>query len=223
MSLHNSALFAMEADPGAGFKKLNFLISSGNFPPETFGNLLLLYCAPAHQFYDLAADVMAENPAYCQELLSKVGGTLFVSVGWGWGGESCAVQAPTAACSPCTLLLSQPTQELRGVEAPALTAVCLPHVPPLLVLPPPTGAARVPGGCRAAWQPAGRGLAAVGRPGRAPHGGAARVDQAHPGRAAVAGQWGGTGRHPAVRRRAGCIHPRWGVGGQEVVRVVGCA
>jgi hypothetical protein len=76
----------MEADPGAGFKKLNFLISSGNFPPETFGNLLLLYCAPAHQFYDLAADVMAENPAYCQELLSKVGGTLFVSLGGGGGG-----------------------------------------------------------------------------------------------------------------------------------------
>ena len=31
-------------------------------PQETFGNLLLLYCKPEHGFYDLAADVMAENP-----------------------------------------------------------------------------------------------------------------------------------------------------------------
>jgi tetratricopeptide repeat protein 30 len=72
VTLHNSALIHMSTDPGPGFKKLNFLISSGNFPAETFGNLLLLYCAPGHQFYDLAADVMAENPEYCQELLSKV-------------------------------------------------------------------------------------------------------------------------------------------------------
>ena len=29
------------------------------FPPETFGNLLLLYCK--YEYYDLAADVLAEN------------------------------------------------------------------------------------------------------------------------------------------------------------------
>lgn len=62
----------MEKDPGLGFKKLNFLLSSGNFPPETFANLLLLYCAPQHGFLDLAADVMAENPGYCSTLLTKV-------------------------------------------------------------------------------------------------------------------------------------------------------
>lgn len=72
MTLHNMALVHMDKSPGAGFKKLNFLISSGNFPPETFANLLLLYCAPQHGFLDLAADVMAENPDLCATLLSKV-------------------------------------------------------------------------------------------------------------------------------------------------------
>lgn len=62
----------MDKAPGVGFKKLNFLLSSGTFPPETFANLLLLYCAPQHGFLDLAADVMAENPDYCSTLLSKV-------------------------------------------------------------------------------------------------------------------------------------------------------
>jgi tetratricopeptide repeat protein 30 len=42
-----------------GFKKLNFLLSNPPFPPETFGNLLLLQCK--YQYYDLAADVLAEN------------------------------------------------------------------------------------------------------------------------------------------------------------------
>jgi hypothetical protein len=66
------ALVSMERDPGAGFKKLNFLLGSGAFPRETFANLLLLYCAPQHGFFDLAADVMAENPGYCSSLLDKV-------------------------------------------------------------------------------------------------------------------------------------------------------
>lgn len=42
MSLHNSALINMDVDPTGGFKKLNFLLQSPPFPPETFGNLLLL-------------------------------------------------------------------------------------------------------------------------------------------------------------------------------------
>jgi tetratricopeptide repeat protein 30 len=63
----------MEKDPAAGFKKLNFLLGSGHFPPETFANLLILYCAPQHSFLDLAADVMAENPGYTDSLLSRVG------------------------------------------------------------------------------------------------------------------------------------------------------
>lgn len=51
----------MDEDPEGGFKKLNFLLQSPPFPPETFSALLLLYCKPQHGFYDLAADVMAEN------------------------------------------------------------------------------------------------------------------------------------------------------------------
>eukprot|EP00899_Mesostigma_viride_P015377 jgi/Mesvir1/23840/Mv10645-RA.1 len=61
VTLHNQALVHMDADPTAGFRKLNFLLQNPPFPPETFGNLLLLYCKPQHAFYDLAADVMAEN------------------------------------------------------------------------------------------------------------------------------------------------------------------
>jgi tetratricopeptide repeat protein 30 len=72
VTLHNLALVHMGSAPGAGFKKLNYLISSGSFPPEAFANLLLLYCAPQHGFLDLAADVMAENPDLCVSLLSKV-------------------------------------------------------------------------------------------------------------------------------------------------------
>ncbi|KAH9548938.1 hypothetical protein CY35_11G113200 [Sphagnum magellanicum] len=61
ITLHNQALMNMDTDPTAGFRKLNFLLQNPPFPPETFGNLLLLYCKPCHGFYDIAADVMAEN------------------------------------------------------------------------------------------------------------------------------------------------------------------
>eukprot|EP00955_Chlamydomonas_euryale_P016717 178293-Chlamydomonas_euryale.AAC.1 len=44
VSLHNTALLNMDEDPTNGFKKLNFLLSNPPFPPETFANLLLLYC-----------------------------------------------------------------------------------------------------------------------------------------------------------------------------------
>ncbi|KAI8470715.1 MAG: flagellar associated protein [Monoraphidium minutum] len=71
VTLHNSALAGMEADPSSGFRKLNHLLSSGSFPPEAFPNLLLLYASPRHPFLDLAADVMADNPGYCATLLSK--------------------------------------------------------------------------------------------------------------------------------------------------------
>ena len=55
VSLHNTALMHMDKSPSPGFRKLNFLISNPPFPPETFVNLMLLYCK--HQYYDLAADV----------------------------------------------------------------------------------------------------------------------------------------------------------------------
>jgi len=59
VSLHNTGLMRMDTEPASGFRKLAFLISNPPFPPETFANLLLLYCK--HQYYDLAADVLAEN------------------------------------------------------------------------------------------------------------------------------------------------------------------
>jgi len=47
----------MEEDPTQGFKKMNFLLSRPPFPPETFGNLLLLYCK--YSYYDLAGETVA--------------------------------------------------------------------------------------------------------------------------------------------------------------------
>lgn len=59
VTLHNQALMNMENNPTEGFEKFQFLLQQNPFPPATFGNLLLLYCK--YQYYDLAADVMAEN------------------------------------------------------------------------------------------------------------------------------------------------------------------
>lgn len=43
VTLHNQALMNMEQHPTQGFEKLQFLLQQNPFPPETFGNLLLLY------------------------------------------------------------------------------------------------------------------------------------------------------------------------------------
>ena len=59
VTLMNQALMNMDEDATGGFKKLNFLLQNPPFPPETFPNLLLLYCK--YQYFDLAADVLAEN------------------------------------------------------------------------------------------------------------------------------------------------------------------
>jgi tetratricopeptide repeat protein 30 len=68
VTLHNLALMHMEEEPTAGFKKMNWLVGQPPFPPETFGNLLLLYCK--YQYYDLAADVMADNTSLTYKHLS---------------------------------------------------------------------------------------------------------------------------------------------------------
>ena len=68
VSLHNTALMSMEAEPSQGFRKLNFLVNNPPCPPETFPNLLLLYCK--HQYYDLAADGLAENAHLTYEYLT---------------------------------------------------------------------------------------------------------------------------------------------------------
>jgi tetratricopeptide repeat protein 30 len=59
VTLHNQALINMEDDPTVGFRKLNFLLQNPPFPPETFANLLILYCK--YNYFDLAADILAEN------------------------------------------------------------------------------------------------------------------------------------------------------------------
>ena len=58
VTLHNQALINMEDDPNTGFQKMQFLLQQNPCPPTTFGNLLLLYCK--YQYYDLAADVLAD-------------------------------------------------------------------------------------------------------------------------------------------------------------------
>lgn len=59
VTLHNQALMNMNDNPSDGFEKLQFLLQQNPCPPETFPNLLLLYLK--FEYYDLAADVMAEN------------------------------------------------------------------------------------------------------------------------------------------------------------------
>jgi tetratricopeptide repeat protein 30 len=59
VTLHNQALMEMDEKPTEGFRKLNFLLHQHPSPPETFVNLILLYCK--HSYFDLAADVLAEN------------------------------------------------------------------------------------------------------------------------------------------------------------------
>ncbi|KAM3598012.1 uncharacterized protein V6R79_012336 [Siganus canaliculatus] len=68
VTLHNQALLNMDVKPSEGFEKLAFLLQQPSFPPVTFGNLLLLYCK--HEYFDLAADVMAENAHLTYKFLS---------------------------------------------------------------------------------------------------------------------------------------------------------
>jgi len=69
VTLHNQALIHMEDDPTGGLRKLNFLLSNPPFPPETFGNLLLLHCK--YDYYDIAADILAENAHLTYKFLSQ--------------------------------------------------------------------------------------------------------------------------------------------------------
>lgn len=60
----------METKPTEGFEKMQFLLGQNPFPPETFGNLLLLYCK--YEYYHLAADVLAENAHLTYKYLTPV-------------------------------------------------------------------------------------------------------------------------------------------------------
>lgn len=69
ITLHNQALMNMDSQPAAGFHKLQFLLQQEAFPKETFANLLLLYVK--HEYFDLAADVMAENGVLAYDYLTQ--------------------------------------------------------------------------------------------------------------------------------------------------------
>ncbi|XP_045491836.1 tetratricopeptide repeat protein 30A [Colias croceus] len=68
VTLHNIALTSIDIKPTDGFEKLHFLLQQDPFPAETFANLLLLYCK--FEYYDLAADVLAENAQFTYKYLT---------------------------------------------------------------------------------------------------------------------------------------------------------
>lgn len=86
VTLHNMALLTADANPSGSFDKLQFLLQqqvaqmaqeSGDStsgpsacPPETFTNLLLLYCK--YEYYDMAADLLAEHADLTYKHLSAV-------------------------------------------------------------------------------------------------------------------------------------------------------
>lgn len=70
VTLHNQALVNMDTNAADGFEKLQFLLQQNPYPPETFCTLLLLYCK--HGYYDLAADVLAENTHLIDNYLTPV-------------------------------------------------------------------------------------------------------------------------------------------------------
>lgn len=69
VTLHNQAIIFAEEDPSGAFKKLSYLLANPPYPPETFGNLLLLHCK--FQNYDLAAGLLAENSHLTYKYLSQ--------------------------------------------------------------------------------------------------------------------------------------------------------
>lgn len=69
VSLHNQSILFADEDPTAAFKKLSYLIANPPYPPETFGNLLLLHCK--YMNYDIAAGLLAENTSLTYKYLSQ--------------------------------------------------------------------------------------------------------------------------------------------------------
>lgn len=69
VTLHNQALIHADEDPSGAFKKLSYLVSNPPYPPETFGNLLLLHIKYGNA--DLAAGLLAENSNLSVKFLSQ--------------------------------------------------------------------------------------------------------------------------------------------------------
>jgi tetratricopeptide repeat protein 30 len=70
VTLHNIALMHMDDNPNEHLPKLNFLLTAPASPSTTFANLLLLYCK--YGYYDVAADVLAENTHLTYSALDPV-------------------------------------------------------------------------------------------------------------------------------------------------------
>lgn len=69
VTLHNQALCHADEDATGAFKKLSYLLANPPYPPETFGNLLLLHCK--YQNYDIAAGLLAENSHLTYKYISQ--------------------------------------------------------------------------------------------------------------------------------------------------------
>ena len=65
VTLHNQALMNMESNATNGFEKLQFLLQQNPFPPETFGNLLLLYIK--HEVFFCTVDIIIFY--FCKRML----------------------------------------------------------------------------------------------------------------------------------------------------------
>ena len=69
VTLHNQALMNVDTDATVSFRKFNFLLQNPPFPIETFANILILYCK--YNYFDLAADILAENTTLTFKCLSN--------------------------------------------------------------------------------------------------------------------------------------------------------
>lgn len=69
VTLHNQAIIYCDDDATASFRKLSYLLANPPYPPETFGNLLLLHCK--YQNYEIAAGLLAENGHLTFKYLSQ--------------------------------------------------------------------------------------------------------------------------------------------------------
>jgi tetratricopeptide repeat protein 30 len=69
LNINYKALINADEDATGAFKKLSWLLANPPYPPETFGNLLLLHCK--YQNYDIAAGLLAENSQLTYKYLSQ--------------------------------------------------------------------------------------------------------------------------------------------------------
>lgn len=69
VTFHNQAVFFVTENSADSIKKMSHLLNECLFPPETFQNLLFLYWK--YFFYDLASELIVENPKYWKNLIEK--------------------------------------------------------------------------------------------------------------------------------------------------------